>query len=402
MLDTQFTEIAETVAKRASDLLYADVFVLNRRRRIVAASEPHYIGQRFDRIGQPKSSEYLNIPVHLDNKEGNVIVGYSFNGEDVPPRLAEVIVDLVVNQAAVVDQLPNQRELKNRLIHDLLHGLIDDEEAIVRQARILGMDLTPPRAVILVDASDYVTDSGKHGKHEISDAKMKRRVQLVIGSIVNFFRLPSDTICADIGNGEIAVLKASDSKNLETWTESKDVPSYSPSSWANLAALKRAGKALLLRLRSDTGADVNVSIGRYHPSVEGLNYSYQDARAALSLGRRFRGPNRVHCLDELGVAAFVGVSDERTKIDLARHLLSPLSDTSELVETLEAFFEQDCCPSQTAEALTIHRNTLSYRLDKIASLTGLDAREFDDAVQIRLALLLRSLEVDGELASHAA
>ncbi|MCY7322639.1 MAG: helix-turn-helix domain-containing protein, partial [Phormidesmis sp. CAN_BIN36] len=39
----------------------------------------------------------------------------------------------------------------------------------------------------------------------------------------------------------------------------------------------------------------------------------------------------------------------------------------------------------------IHRNTLSYRLDKITSLTGLNPRQFDDAVQIRLALLLRSL-----------
>ena len=44
-----------------------------------------------------------------------------------------------------------------------------------------------------------------------------------------------------------------------------------------------------------------------------------------------------------------------------------------------------------ARALGIHRNTLSYRLDKIASLTGLDARRFDAAVQIRLALLLRAL-----------
>ena len=49
------------------------------------------------------------------------------------------------------------------------------------------------------------------------------------------------------------------------------------------------------------------------------------------------------------------------------------------------------CPSSTANRLFIHRNTLSYRLDKIASLTGLDPRRFDDAVQIRLAVVLRSL-----------
>jgi carbohydrate diacid regulator len=122
-----------------------------------------------------------------------------------------------------------------------------------------------------------------------------------------------------------------------------------------------------------------------------LARSYQDARAALSLGRRFHGQNGVHCLDSLGIAAFVGVSDERTKIDLATYLLSPLDHEAELLSTLDHFFAEDCCPSATAARLSIHRNTLGYRLDKITSLTGLDPRRFDAAVQIRLALLLRSL-----------
>ena len=46
----------------------------------------------------------------------------------------------------------------------------------------------------------------------------------------------------------------------------------------------------------------------------------------------------------------------------------------------------------TAKRLCIHRNTLTYRLEKITSLTGLDPRCFDEAVQIRLALLLQELQ----------
>jgi len=90
----------------------------------------------------------------------------------------------------------------------------------------------------------------------------------------------------------------------------------------------------------------------------------------------------------LGIAAFVGLSDEQTKSDLARHLLSPLDHETELLETLDCFFGQNCSPSSTARLLCIHRNTLSYRLDKITSLTGLDPRQFEDAMQIRLARLL--------------
>jgi carbohydrate diacid regulator len=144
-------------------------------------------------------------------------------------------------------------------------------------------------------------------------------------------------------------------------------------------------------LQSDTGASLSIGLGRYHPGVRGLARSYQDARAALSLGRRFHRQSQVHCLDRLGIAAFVGIPDEQTKIELSTYLLSPLDHEPELLETLAVFFDRDCSPSVTASQLTIHRNTLSHRLDKITSLTGLDPRRFDDAVQIRLALLLRTL-----------
>ena len=298
---------------------------------------------------------------------------------------------MVINQAAVIDALPNQHQLKNKFIYDLLHCLIDDEATVLRYSKLLGLDLSPPRAVILIDASDYilVSSGSQHLEQETVEARVRRRAQLVIGSVVGFFHLPNDTICAYIGDGEVAVLKASDTKNLVTWANSGDVPEQSNSSWANLTALNRAARSLLVRLQGDTGASISIGIGRYHPGIRGLARSYQDARAALSLGCRFHGRNQVHCLDKLGIAALIGVSDEQTKIELATYLLSPLDQEPELLATLDAFFASDLRPSSTASQLAIHRNTLSYRLEKITSLTGLDPRRFDDAVQIRLALLLR-------------
>jgi len=42
-------------------------------------------------------------------------------------------VELVINQIAVIDALPNQHQLKNQFIYDLLHGLIDDEVRALQQ-----------------------------------------------------------------------------------------------------------------------------------------------------------------------------------------------------------------------------------------------------------------------------
>ena len=387
----QFERIAEAVTERTAALLGSRVSVIDDRGATIASSRPAQGEPPLDPDAPPRQDDYVRVPLRLAGRGGEVLVAEPLTGEGISPRLAQVLVELVINQTAVVDRLPNQHELKNKFIHDLLHNAIDDEAAILREGQILGMDFAPPRAVILIDAADYILAPAGSSRREATDTVIWRRAQVVIGSVVNFFRLPSDTICAHIGHGEVAVLKASNTKNLESWVEQADDHDPTSPSWANLTALKRAGNALLTRLRSDTRASINMGLGRYHPGVRGLAHSYQDARAALSLGRRFHGQDGVYCLDALGIAAFVGLSDERTKIELATYLLSPLDHEPELLDTLGAFFAADCSPSATAQRLAIHRNTLAYRLDKITSLTGLDPRRFDDAVQIRLALVLRSI-----------
>jgi carbohydrate diacid regulator len=386
----QFERVAGTVSERTADLLSARVLVLDERGAVIASSAPGSADGANRVADHAPEPDYLRVPIRLDGQVGEVLVGEPGNGEVVSPRLAKVLVELMVNQTAVVARLPDQHALKHKFIHDLLRGSNDDEGDLLREGQILGMDFSRPRAVILIDASAYILGAEGAGRADVSEARTRRRAQLVIASVVGFFALPDDTICGYIGDGEVAVLKASSTQDLVAWTD-KGSPNQSSASWANLSALKRATAELLTRLRRDTNAAINVGLGRYHPGVQGLARSYQDARAALSLGRRFHGQNQVHCLDGLGIAAFVGLADEHTKIDLAMHLLSPLDHAPELLETLDTFFAQDCCPSATAKQLCIHRNTLSYRLDKITALTGLDPRRFDEAMQVRLAILLRAL-----------
>ncbi len=384
-----FERMAEGIVGRLAELLYARVRLLDRHEVVVASSAPMSAGYPAQATDHADTDAVLRIPLHLDGQASVLVVGESLNGESVSLRLVHALAQLVVNQAHGPDRTPQQHERKNAFIYSLLQGMLTDDAAVMQEAAALELDLDTPRAVILIDAGEYVL---KAGDDDRDDAQIRRRAQLVIGSVVAFFHLPNDTICSYIGNGEIAVLKASNTRNLATWATAKDAAEGSHSTWANLVALKRAGETLLAHLHSDISAAIGVGIGRYHPGVHGIARSYQDARAALSLGRCCVGEARVHCLDGLGTAAFVGIADDRTKTELAAHLLSPLDHEPELLETLKKFFAENCCPSSTARELAIHRNTLAYRMQKIASLTGLDPRRFDEATQMHLALLLRSLD----------
>jgi len=62
---------------------------------------------------------------------------------------------------------------------------------------------------------------------------------------------------------------------------------------------------------------------------------------------------------------------------------------TEQIETLETLFACQLNVSDTARQLYLHRNTLLYRLDKLAEQTGLDPRQFSHAVLLQLLLLFR-------------
>ena len=59
-----------------------------------------------------------------------------------------------------------------------------------------------------------------------------------------------------------------------------------------------------------------------------------------------------------------------------------------MLNTIEEFISCDLNISEAAKNLYIHRNTLIYRLDKIAKDTGYDIRNFRQAATFTIAFLI--------------
>ena len=62
--------------------------------------------------------------------------------------------------------------------------------------------------------------------------------------------------------------------------------------------------------------------------------------------------------------------------------------TEETRETAESFLESDLNLSVAARQMFVHRNTLTYRLDRIQRETGLNLRVFRDAVIFRMLMMM--------------
>jgi hypothetical protein len=60
--------------------------------------------------------------------------------------------------------------------------------------------------------------------------------------------------------------------------------------------------------------------------------------------------------------------------------------TSDLVSTLESYLGSNCNMNETARAIHAHRHTVSYRLERIRELTGLDPFTSEDRERLGLGL----------------
>lgn len=78
--------------------------------------------------------------------------------------------------------------------------------------------------------------------------------------------------------------------------------------------------------------------------------------------------------------------DERAVLNdkfLSSEIISVMKD-KELIECINAFFKNNLNISETSRNAFLHRNTLLYRIEKIHKLTGLNIRNFEDAMSFRL------------------
>lgn len=138
-------------------------------------------------------------------------------------------------------------------------------------------------------------------------------------------------------------------------------------------------------------------VGIFHIGVskpiipsEKLLYEVSLLKETVALGRLFHVKDHIHLPWELSLERLLYRIPDEDRADFVARAdrYSDMLDDEETVATLETFFKMDCNVSETAKQLYIHRNTLLYRLDKIKQETELDVRKFEDAVLMKLTLLL--------------
>ena len=140
--------------------------------------------------------------------------------------------------------------------------------------------------------------------------------------------------------------------------------------------LEKTAQLIEETLRENGESMVVVGIGTVAAHLRDLAKSYKEAQIAIEVGKVFDTEKYVVSYENLGIG----------------RLIYQLPTT--LCEMfLQEVFKKNPIDSLDKETLfTINKffeNNLVHRLEKIKKLTGLDLREFDDAITFKVALMVK-------------
>ncbi len=144
-------------------------------------------------------------------------------------------------------------------------------------------------------------------------------------------------------------------------------------------------------LNSEAMTTVRVAYGTIVNEIKEISKSYKEAKMALDVGKIFYVEKVIIAYNTLGIGRLI----YQLPVNLCQIFIdeifgdnTPDEIDEEILMTANKFFDDSLNVSETSRQLYIHRNTLVYRLEKLQKSTGLDIRVFDDALTLKIALMV--------------
>ncbi|MFC5676097.1 helix-turn-helix domain-containing protein [Aeromicrobium endophyticum] len=169
-----------------------------------------------------------------------------------------------------------------------------------------------------------------------------------------------------------------------------------------MAAVENLASEFIARL--DTTSEFCAGLGDVVPDIGDLHLSRRDADAALRVVRsRSRSRERVARFADVQLDAVMHRISDSIKADRIQfhgplETLREYDHThgAELISTLQSWLEHFGDVTAAAQAMHVHKNTLRYRLDRVAAIAGADLSDPD----VRFSLLLQLRLATGPTEAH--
>ena len=343
------------VVHQMTEVIERTFGVIDETGTVISCSE-------LGRIGEVQSSAVADV---FSSTNNIVIDGYTYKvfGGNMHPEysvfvegdddIANRYVSVLAVSLSSIKQFYDEKYdrgnfVKNVILDNILPG------DIYIKARELHFNNDATRVVLLIRITE---------KNDVS----------VFDVIQDLFPDKSKDFVININDTDIALVK-----EVKNNVDTKD--------------LEKLARSIADSLGTEYYTHVLVGIGTAVDSIKDLARSFREAQVSLEVGKVFDTEKTIVTYDNLGIARLIYQLPTTLCEMFLREIFKRGSIDSldqETLFTIQKFFENNLNVSETSRKLFVHRNTLVYRLEKIKKLTGLDLREFDDAIVFKVALMVK-------------
>jgi sugar diacid utilization regulator len=251
-----------------------------------------------------------------------------------------------------------EETLRHEFIEDLLRGDANVGR-LVERAEPFGLDMARPHQVALA------APTGRLDETTPAISSLEHAIVARVGD--------RDVLVAT-KDGWIVVVAPADA----------DLPGHR-------AGSHTLGDLMLAELaRSLRGQPWRVSVGRPYPGSYGIARSYEEAREGLTMAVRLHLDTPVIRAEQLLIYRVL-LRDQPAIADLVHSMLGGLvhsrGGAGPLLDTLDAYFATGSVITATARRLHLSVRAVTYRLDRIKTLTGHDPTDPAQRFAINAAVL---------------
>ncbi len=266
-------------------------------------------------------------------------------------------------------------QLKQELFESLLLGEVTDAQAAHERARRLGYNERLSYRVLTL-APDRPAGRAQPSAEETTWSATRRR--RLLASLAEFVRQRAPDAIVAVRRDELVVLAPESGEP-------------GPAELGRLAVLHTASLYPDFLL--------TVGVGGLCRGPTDLHRSYSQARRAVDVARRFGRRGQVVPFEELGLYRLLfQVADPAELRAFVDDVLGPLlvydrKHQTDFVRTLATYLANNNSLQATARELMVHVNTMTYRIQRIQAITGLDLTRAEDCLLARVALkILEGIE----------
>ena len=266
---------------------------------------------------------------------------------------AALMGKIAASEVAALDRASREKFDKNSFFQNLLLDnllLVD----IYNKAKKLHIDTEKKRAVYIIE------QKSNHGGDNIADV------------IKGLFSNTYGDYVTQVEERSVVLIK-----NLEEDPSAEN--------------MKSIASMIVDMVNTEALSDVRVSYGTVVSGIKEVSRSYKEASLAMDVGKIFYGNDNVSAYSELGVGRLIYQLPENLCEFFLREIFGddiPWHLDEEMLQTIDRFFENNLNVSETSRQLYVHRNTLVYRIERLQKSTGLDIRKFDDALILKISLMV--------------